>query len=111
MGTNPRTTDMPESVHWLAIACNRHTSVLGYRCSTATGRHLWSELNWREWWPDESFGAGTYLHVHCFEDEKRYRVRCWYSVGGTKYRGRDVVSVTVGMHAGQLHWIIRTKGN
>lgn len=93
---------------WLPIASDKHTSVLGERCSTATGRRLWAELDFREWYPDDSIPEWTYLHVKCFEDGKVYRVRCWY-YPGDKLSGGIVKDVRVAMRDGKLCWLVRVE--
>lgn len=96
-------------VHWLLIADNRNTEILGTRCGGKNS--FFRQLDWSEWWLDggvHMFNAGgTYFHVTTKEEGCVFRVRCWWA--GGKYKGREVTDIDVGMKGGQLHWIVRTK--
>lgn len=102
--------------YFLPVDDPRHTEVLGYRVSTKSGRHLWDELDWNNWWFDYSVDGHIfsspdceYFHVECKDKNEGcvYRVRCWYA--GRKYRGQKVEGVRIHMKDGNLCWAVHTR--
>lgn len=92
-------------IHWLPIDSYLDTEILGYRMTTAGGKHSWGLLDWSRWWIDGE--KWQYLHVSTVHERhgEVYRVRCWWR--GRKYMGRLVESVRVGFKDGELHWIVQ----
>lgn len=105
-------------VHYLAVQTYRNTEVLGYPCDSRYGWGLFQMLDWDSWWIDYtdeghifSSPRCAYFHVPVREkngdkDGRVFRVRCRYA--GSKYKGRQVESVSIGCKDGRLHWIVRT---
>ena len=98
----------------------RHSTVLGYTATSAFGKSLWDELDWRGVYQDGgthlfNLAGGEYLHVRVKYDAEQdgrslkhrrwYRVRCVHEIG-TKWRGGIVQGVQVEQRARQWFWIV-----
>lgn len=95
----------------------RYTEVLGCGVRSASGKRLWDELDWAEWYIDGpgrhifNPGGGLYLHVRCKHDPEQdgpnpadrrwYRVRCALA--------RKGFDIGIAHHDGKLSWIVRVK--